>query len=1002
MTPERWAQIEELFHRAAECDPQHRTALLDHTCSDDPELRREVEALLSCEKSARDHVEAAVFAEIQDFQFSLTGEMVSHYRILDGLGGGGMGVVYRAEDLKLGRLVAIKFLPEESANNAVALSRFEREARSASALEHPNICPVYEFGEHEGRPFMVMQLLEGETLRELLENKSEEFELRISGKVPLRIERVLDFAVQIASGLEAAHRKGIIHRDIKPGNIFVTREGQVKLLDFGLVKLAREAGAAADAYGSSQPSEAPATINPLVSRTGVAIGTAAYMSPEQVRGETLDARTDLFSFGLVMYEMATGRQAFSGDTGPQLHEAILNISPTQIRKVDPRIPAKLERIVKKAIEKDRDARYQNASEVRADLEGLKRDLKTTRLRRRLAAAVGIFTLLAAVASLWVVRHLPSVAQVMPDLKFRQLTINSPDNPVTSGSISPNGKYVAYVDSLGMHVKDIDKDVTEVIPAPAVLKDDKRNWEIIDEAWFPDNARFVANAHPSGEGQDAWSSRTTSVWIFSRLGGIPQKVRDHAVAWSVSPDGSQIAFGTNPGKLGEREIWSMQPEGGQTRKLLDSDENSSIAGTIWSPDGRRGIMVRTDASGDTILSQDLNGDPPITVLPAAETKGIRGDFVWLPDGRLIYQIGDPGSTSESVQDTCNFWTLQLDPHTGRPIGKPTRLTTWTGFCVSSANATADGSRIAFVASSGQQGTAYLADLDAGGTRLLGEKHFTLEQGNDFILDWIDNNTVVVGIDRRDHYELYKQSVNGGAPETIAAAVPGGVIESYVVSPDGKWVIVQVWPVSEVGPSTPVPPVPIVRIPVSGGAPEQVFQVREGSLISCAKAPSSMCTVAEQSDDKNQMIISSFDPVKGRGHELARFKIDPNIDVSHYIQGGISPDGTRLFALEGQKGPIEIRSLRGGASRIIQPKNVDNLLVANWAADGNGFFLTDRTKNGSEVIHMDLRGNTKLLWNSSTKSYVGGCGGVSSPDGRHLAIYDLQQSANMWMMENFKSD
>ncbi len=243
LNSQRWAQIEELFHRVVECDPSQRTALLDEACNGDWELRQEVEALLSFEASAHDHVQGAVHSEIAGFGFSLAGQVVSHYRILSGLGGGGMGLVYLAEDIKLGRRVALKFLPDESIKDPSALARFEREARAASALEHPNICPIYEFGEHEGQPFLVMQLLEGKTLRELLEERRLNSSKSDSGdksghQTALPIDQVLDIAIQITDGLNAAHQKGIIHRDIKPANIFVTSQGQAKILDFGLAKLA--------------------------------------------------------------------------------------------------------------------------------------------------------------------------------------------------------------------------------------------------------------------------------------------------------------------------------------------------------------------------------------------------------------------------------------------------------------------------------------------------------------------------------------------------------------------------------------------------------------------------------------------------------------------------------------------------------------------------------------------------------------------------------------------
>jgi len=428
LTPERWAQIEELFHRAAECGPEERGLLLDGACSNDPELRREVEALLSCDASAGDYVQAAVRTEIDTVGFPLAGETISHYRILDGLGGGGMGLVYRAEDIKLGRHVALKFLPEELASNPASLARFEREARSASALEHPNICPIYEFGEHEGRTFLVMQLLEGQTLRELIAAASP-------GKPPFGIEKVLDLAIQIVEGLGAAHQKGIIHRDIKPANIFVTSQGQAKILDFGLAKLAsavtvggeepepgfRDRGGADGALRETVPLSTP---DLLLSRTGVAMGTAGYMSPEQARGEKLDARTDLFSFGLVLYEMATGHRAFEGDTGPALHHAILTQTPVPARELNPGLPAKLGQIIAKALEKNRDARYQTVSEMRADLAVLKRKIERRNPLRQWGLIATLAAVLITCAFLWFMGRRFWFPVTPPEVKLRQLTINS--------------------------------------------------------------------------------------------------------------------------------------------------------------------------------------------------------------------------------------------------------------------------------------------------------------------------------------------------------------------------------------------------------------------------------------------------------------------------------------------------------------------------------------------------------------------------------------------------
>jgi len=379
MDAERWKRVEDLLQSALHLPADQQDEFLRQACADDISLMQEVRSLLTSHRNAGNFLEQPVIdAATQTSAFnpipaagpSITGQTISHYRVLGPLASGGMGIVYRAEDIKLGRGVALKFLPGELARYPVAFGRLQREARAASGLDHPNICPIYELGEHDGQPFIAMQLLEGQTLREWIEEPANQ-------DMPSRLGRVLDLAIQIGNGLEAAHQRGIIHRDIKPANIFITTRGDAKILDFGLAKQLVENNPIAEALGETTTSISPAAAADHLTRTGTMMGTAYYMSPEQVRGETLDARTDLFSLGLVLYEMVTGQRAFAGETGAAVHDAILLRKPTPVRQLNPAIPPGLERIIDKALEKDRTRRFRSAQEVAADLEHLRETLRST-------------------------------------------------------------------------------------------------------------------------------------------------------------------------------------------------------------------------------------------------------------------------------------------------------------------------------------------------------------------------------------------------------------------------------------------------------------------------------------------------------------------------------------------------------------------------------------------------------------------------------------------------
>jgi predicted Ser/Thr protein kinase len=491
---------------------------------------------------------------------SLIGQTISHYRIVEKLGGGGMGVVYKAEDTELGRFVALKFLPEDLAQDAQALERFRREARAASALNHPNICTIYDIGEHGGKRFIVMEHLDGQTLKH-----------RINGK-PIDTEVLLPLAIEIADALDAAHAKGIVHRDIKPANIFITERNHAKILDFGLAKVGSSKGASGDANALATQDVDPDHLT----SPGSTLGTVAYMSPEQARAKELDARTDLFSFGAVLYEMATGQLPFRGDTSATIFDAILNQPPVAPVRLNPALPAELERIINKALEKDRDMRYQHASDMRSDLKRLKRDTDSgrtspqagrtvedagaeartqsvvatlpsagVRAKQYVALAFCIALLLGAFAAY---RFWPRSNPPSGPAKITQ--ISQWNKPMNGARLSPDGHAVAFASP-----------VSGINQIFLMLTSGGEPLQLTNDEWD----KFVDDFSADGKEVYYGSYGRDEVWAVPTLGGSPLRV---AFASSVlpSPDGTSLYYvkSDNPaifrvGKSGLNEELVYKPQ-----------------------------------------------------------------------------------------------------------------------------------------------------------------------------------------------------------------------------------------------------------------------------------------------------------------------------------------------------------------------------------------------------------------------------------------------------------
>lgn len=982
MKADRFARLKQVLLRARDMPEEARLAYLDESCADDPELRREAESLLAHRDASDEMMNEGAGIPAEAF-----GSLVAHatprpfpvpppemrdYRIVRWLGEGGMGTVYLAEDRKLRRPVALKFLRQDSFAGEEAVARFHHEARTAAALDHPNVCTIYQINESSGQTFIAMAYLDGMTLRERMS----------SG--PLSVEEVVSIGLQVARGLAHAHEKGVVHRDIKPSNIMFSGSGPVKIMDFGLARSGDRS---------------------TITRTGTRMGTAGYMSPEQMRGERVDLPTDVWALGVVIHEMLTGRLPFKGESDHAVGFNIVHEKPVQISEVRDDAPPALQAVVERCLEKNPGDRPQAADVVRVletlrppsgplEAAGMPRPGRSR--KRRTLAVTGLAVLAALIAfGLWQVWPGGKETKSPRQPRLRRLTTLPEDvsHAVLPGSLSPDGRYLALPlrhlrgDYAALGVVSVETERMRHIDLPP--------GEVYSAGWMPDSETLLTFEY---RGNLPWRARGSSdssraqIWLRNIVQNTNRKIYEHPTytteLWPVaSPKGDEIAMF----KGNRQELWIMDASGENLRKIREVPPGEWISNPAWSPTGTRLAYVRVRGSqsdlsaraGRSLETCSLAGDTTVVLEedPRLDPGREHRALVWLPDGRLIF------SRLNSAEYTTNdFWSVPVDPTTGVRNGNPERFLDLPGSALGQPTVSENGRQLAFY----RWETRFwprMLQLDAKGDSA-GLGRWTLQDWFCYPGAWTrDGRKLFFAAEAKSgNSDIYAMETDTGLESPVAQSPAQE--RDPCLTPDGNWLLF--WGGDR-----------LMRMPVDGGPAVEVFRSSTPVLstedaeerVLCAARPGSRCILKQVEGDTT--VFYEFDPMDGSVHEeLARLDFAL---VPPHGRCDLSPDGKQVAIISRNR--LLILNLGDGSLRRIRRHWAGALRTASWSGDGTWLCVSGIGGEATFWIRrVQLDGESRFLWRSEVWGTVFSAP-RPAPDGTRIAFTAVWDGADVWMIEDF---